>query len=80
MVAPVLSGRLVGYARVSTDEQDLTLQIDSLVGLGVHRDDIFTDKVSGAKTERPGLDACLSRLQQGDTLPERVVVSSPSGL
>ena len=54
--------------RVSTDDQDLTLQIDSLVGLGVNRDDIFTDKISGAKTERPGLDACLARLQHGDTL------------
>ena len=59
---------LVGYARVSTDDQDLTLQIDSLIGLGVNRDEIFTDKVSGAKTERPGLDACLGHLQQGDTL------------
>lgn len=68
MVAAILTGRLVGYARVSTDEQDLTLQIDSLVGLGVNRDDIFADKVSGAKTERPGLDACLTKLQQGDTL------------
>jgi DNA invertase Pin-like site-specific DNA recombinase len=68
MIRPSLHDRLVGYARVSTDDQDLTLQIDSLVGLGVNRDDIFTDKMSGAKTERPGLDACLARLQQGDTL------------
>src|SRR5262245_5306690 len=68
MVAPVLSGRLVGYARVSTDDQDLTLQFDSLIGLGVSRDEIFSDKVSGAKTKRPGLDACLGYLQQGDTL------------
>lgn len=68
MVAPALNGRLVGYARVSTDEQDLTLQIHSLVGLGVHRDDIFSDKVSGAKTERPGLDAFLAKLQSRDTL------------
>ena len=68
MVAPVPSGRLVGYARVSTDDQDLTLQIDSLLGLGVSRDEIFSDKVSGAKTERPRLDTCLAHLQQGDTL------------
>lgn len=68
MVAPALNGRLVGYARVSTDDQDLTLQMDSLVGLGVNQDDIFTDKVSGAKTERPGLSACMAKLQQGDTL------------
>ena len=68
MVAPVLNGRLVGYARVSTDNQDLTLQMDSLLGLGVNREDIFTDKMSGAKTDRPGLGACLAKLQQGDTL------------
>jgi len=68
MVAPVFNGRLVGYARVSTDDQDLALQIDSLAGLGVVRDNIFTDKVSGSKTTRPGLDACLAHLQQGDTL------------
>jgi len=68
MVASVFNGRLVGYARVSTDDQDLALQIDSLAGLGVVRDNIFTDKVSGSKTTRPGLDACLAHLQQGDTL------------
>ena len=60
MVAPVLNGRLVGYARVSTNDQDLTLQIDSLTGLGINPDDIFTD--------RPELNACLANLQQGDTL------------
>ena len=68
MVAPVLTGRLIGYARVSTDDQDLALQIDSLTSLGINRDVIFTDKLSGAKTDRPGLDACLARPQQGDTL------------
>ena len=68
MVAPVLSGRMVGYARVSTDDQDLSLQIDSLTSLGINRDDIFTEKISGAKTDRPQLDACLDRLRQGDTL------------
>ncbi len=68
MVAPVFNGRLVGYARVSTDDQDLSLQMDSLIGLGVTQDDIFTDKVSGAKIDRPGLGACLAKLQPGDTL------------
>jgi DNA invertase Pin-like site-specific DNA recombinase len=68
MVQPAFGGRLVGYARVSTDDQDLALQMDTLVGLGVNQDDIFTDKASGAKTERPGLVACLDKLQQGDTL------------
>jgi DNA invertase Pin-like site-specific DNA recombinase len=68
MVAPVCTGRLIGYARVSTDDQDLTLQIDSLTSLGINRDSIFTEKISGAKTDRPGLDACLGMLQPGDTL------------
>ena len=68
MVAPVLTGRLIGYARVSTDDQDLTLQIDSLTSIGIKRDDIFTEKMSGAKTDRPELNACLAKLQQGDTL------------
>ena len=68
MVAPVPSGRLVGYARVSTDDQDLSLQIDSLTSIGIKRDDIFTEKMSGAKTDRPELNACLAKLQQGDTL------------
>ena len=68
MFAPALTGRLVGYARVSTDDQDLTLQIDSLTSLGINAGDIFTEKISGAKTDRPELNACLAELQQGDTL------------
>src|SRR3954464_2048189 len=68
MVAPVPSGRFVGYARVSTDDQDLTLQIDSLTSLGISPGDIFTEKISGAKMDRPELNACLARLQRGDTL------------
>ena len=68
MIRPNPEGRLVGYARVSTDDQNLSLQIDSLVGLGVEQDLIFTDKISGAKSARPGLDQCLAQLRQGDTL------------
>src|SRR4051812_47453582 len=68
MFAPAPSGRLVGYARVSTDDQDLTLQIDSLTTLGINPDDIFTEKISGAKTDRPELNACLANLREGDTL------------
>ena len=67
MAQPAFGGRLVGYARVSTDDQDLSLQMDSLIGLGISDDDIFTDKASAAKTERPGLGACLAKLQPGDT-------------
>ena len=68
MFRPAPDGRLIGYARVSTDDQDLSLQIDALVGLGVQQEHIFTDKISGAKSERPGLDDCLANLNEGDTL------------
>lgn len=58
---------LIGYARVSTAEQDLALQLDALHSAGTTR--IFEDRgVSGAKTERPGLNAALSFLRDGDTL------------
>ena len=58
---------LIGYARVSTIEQDLALQLDALRAAGATR--IFEDRgVSGARTERPGLNAALSFLRDGDTL------------
>jgi DNA invertase Pin-like site-specific DNA recombinase len=60
--------KLVGYARVSTQDQELQLQIDALLKEGCQKNDIFVDKVSGLKRERPGLDKCLAELQTGDTL------------
>ncbi len=60
--------RLVGYARVSTDDQDLSLQVDALTKQGIPKSAIFMDKLSGAKTERPGLTKCLETLQRGDIL------------
>jgi len=48
--------------------KDASLQIDSLTNLGINPDDIFTEKISGLKTDRPELNACLANLQQGDTL------------
>ncbi len=60
--------RLLGYARVSTDDQDLSLQFDALTQNGVTKDNIFTDKLSGAKCDRPGLIRCMEQLTPGDVL------------
>ena len=57
---------LVGYARVSTSDQDLTLQTDALTKAGCEK--LFTDKVSGAKLNRPGLTEALNFVRAGDTL------------
>ncbi len=60
--------KLIGYARVSTKEQDLDVQVTALKKYGVHPEDIFTDKVSGASQRREGFNNCMKRLRQGDTL------------
>lgn len=57
---------LIGYARVSTEEQNLDLQTDALKKAGCDR--VFADKVSGAKSERKGLNAALEMLRPGDVL------------
>jgi len=59
---------LIGYARVSTNEQNLDLQRDALRKAGVTAKHIFTDKITGTKAERPGLTEALSHLREGDTL------------
>ena len=61
-------GRIMGYARVSTTEQDLSLQLDALRQAGCAEEEIFLDVASGTYTTRPGLDACLQALTTGDTL------------
>ena len=57
---------LIGYARVSTDDQNLDLQRDALTKASCER--IFTDHISGTKARRPGLEEALSHLRAGDTL------------
>ena len=57
---------LIGYARVSTQDQTLNLQKDALEKLGCNK--IFTDTASGAKAERTGLNEALEYVREGDTL------------
>src|SRR5438552_15253368 len=59
---------LIGYARVSTNEQNLDLQRDALRKAGVTAKNLYTDTITGTKSERPGLEQALSHLREGDTL------------
>ena len=60
---------LIGYARCSTDKQDLAVQQQELLKLGVAADRIYTDKgFTGTNRERPGLDQALAAVRSGDTL------------
>src|SRR5664279_2928079 len=67
-----MSGLLIGYARVSTDEQDLTAQrnaLDALDALGVSADRVYVDHgLTGTKRDRPGLREALAACRAGDTL------------
>lgn len=60
--------RLVGYARVSTDDQDLSAQIDALTRRGVLADNLHQDRASGVANRRPGLALAFKDLRPGDTL------------
>lgn len=63
-----MSGKLFGYARVSTSEQNLARQLDILKEFGVQGADIYTDKISGAKSQRPALEELQKVLRSGDTV------------
>lgn len=62
------SGRLFGYARVSTDEQNVDMQTDALADAGVPRDLIFTEKMTGTTMNRPVLKRTLMLMDKGDCL------------
>jgi DNA invertase Pin-like site-specific DNA recombinase len=62
------AGELIGYARVSTVEQKLDLQLDALKRAGVADKNIFVEKISGASKKRPALERAIRALRPGDTL------------
>ena len=69
-----MAALLIGYARVSTDAQDLTAQREGLLALGVDPSRIYVDhSLTGTNRERPGLREALAACREGDTL---VVTSS----
>ncbi len=64
-----MTALLIGYARVSTDEQDLTAQRDGLASLGVAPARIYVDHgLTGTNRERPGLREAMAACRDGDTL------------
>lgn len=64
----IMSETKIGYARCSTDKQDLAAQKDALVSLGVSTDRIYTDHgMTGRNRNRPGLDQALAAVRSGDT-------------
>lgn len=58
----------LGYVRVSTSRQKLDAQVDALTAAGVPRERIWSDKMSGARTDRPGLAALLDYARPGDVV------------
>src|ERR1700712_693165 len=64
-----MSAMLIGYARVSTNDQDLTAQRDALAGLGVVAARVYVDHgLTGTNRERPGLREAMAACRHGDTL------------
>ena len=57
---------LIGYARVSTQDQNLDMQIEALTKAGCKK--VFKDKISGGRADRPGLIKAQESLREGDTL------------
>ncbi|WP_196008236.1 recombinase family protein, partial [Clostridium tyrobutyricum] len=59
---------LIGYARVSSEGQNLDRQIDALTVAGIDKRNIYKEKVTGTKTNRPELHKMLNELQHGDII------------
>lgn len=61
-------GRVFGYSRVSTNDQDWSLQLDALVKYGCDERDVYCEKQSGSKKDRAELNKVLDLLREGDKL------------
>ena len=82
---PTTNDTLIGYARCSTDKQDLTAQRERLRELGVTEKRIYLDHgLTGTNRKRPGLDQALAAVREGDTLVvpklDRLARSVPDAL
>ncbi|WP_109074635.1 recombinase family protein [Azospirillum sp. TSH20] len=62
------SPHLIGYAQVSTKDQNLDLQLAALTAAGVRPNDVWSDKASGLRSDRSGLAGTLKACQPGDVL------------
>ncbi len=73
---------LIGYARVSTEDQNLNLQRDALKKYGVEKDRIYEEHISGSKISRPELDSCLRSLRElyGSGLEHRASIHGEFGM
>ena len=60
-------GKLIGYTRECIGIQDLQPRRDAMKRVGCGNADIYTDKVSGSRSNRPGLDGCVAALEPRDT-------------
>lgn len=60
--------RFFGYARVSTSQQSLDVQIKALLAEGVRRNRLFTDKISGSHLDREGLQMLRLKVEEGDVI------------
>ena len=59
---------LIGYCRVSTEDQNLHRQIDALIGAGVNKRNIYQEKITGTKKDRPALERMIEELEKGDVI------------
>lgn len=67
-------GKLVGYVRVSTQDQEVRLQVDALAKAGCANNMIFIEEIWGAKSERPALKQCLASLAHSFSKRDHVFV------